>query len=46
MKIIQPPGNLRTGKKWPALLLKKPLCMGYLSPACKMFIERPVTLYD
>ena len=30
------------GNKSPAPFLKKPLCMGDLSPACKIFIERPV----
>ena len=34
-KLYSPP------RKSPALLLKKTLCTGDLSPACKIFIERP-----
>ena len=33
--------NTRVGNKSPMLSVKKPLCMGDLSPAHKIFIERP-----
>ena len=35
------PRNLRVGNKLPVLFLKKPLCMGDLSPVHNVFIERP-----
>ena len=40
--IYSPPRNPRVGTKSPVLFVKKPLCTGDLSPACKIFIERPV----
>ena len=40
-KLYSPPRNHRAGNKSPALSVKKPLCTGDLSPACKIFIERP-----
>ena len=40
-KLYSLPRNLRAGNKLPAIFLKKPLCMGDLSYACKIFIERP-----
>ena len=43
-KLYSPPRNLTAGNKSPALFLKKPLCMGDLSPAYKIFIERPANL--
>ena len=42
IKLYSPPRKLKAGNKSPALLLKIPLCMGDLSPAHKIFIERPV----
>ena len=42
-KLYSPPRNSRAGNKSPALFVKKPLCMGDLSLARKIFIERPVT---
>ena len=44
-KLYSPPRKLEVGNKPPALLLKKPLCMGDLSPMCKILIERPVKPY-
>ena len=41
-KLYSPPRNIRARNKSPALLLKKPLCTGDLSPLGKIFIERPV----
>ena len=41
-KLYSLPRNLRAGNKSPALFLKKYLCTGDLSPAWKIFIERPV----
>ena len=35
------PRNPRVGSKLPVLFVTKPLCMGDLLPACKIFIERP-----
>ena len=35
------PRNPRVGNKSPVLLMKKPPCTGDLSPAHKIFIERP-----
>ena len=43
-KLYSPPRNLTAGNKSPALFWKKPLCMGDLSPAYKIFIERPANL--
>ena len=46
-KIIQPTHKPWVKSPWvksPTLLLKKPLCMGDLSPASKKIIERPVIL--
>ena len=40
-KLYSPTRNPRTGNKPPALFVKKPLCTGDLSPALKIFIERP-----
>ena len=40
-KLYSPPRKLRAGNKLPALFLKKSLCTGDLSSACKIFIERP-----
>ena len=40
-KLYSPPRDPRAGNKLPALFLKKPLCTGDLSPARKIFIERP-----
>ena len=40
-KLYSPPRNHKAGNKSPALSVKKPLCTGDLSPACKIFIERP-----
>ena len=42
-KLYSLPRNPRVGNKLPVLFVEKPLCMGDLSPACKIFIERPVT---
>ena len=44
-KLYSLPRNLRVGNKSPTPFLKKPLCMGDLSPALKIFIERPVSLW-
>ena len=43
-KLYTLPRNPRAGNKLPVLILEKPLCMDDLLPACKIFIERPVTL--
>ena len=40
-KLYSLPRNPREGCKLPALFVKKPLCMGNLSPVHKIFIERP-----
>ena len=40
-KLYSPPRNPKAGNKSPALFVKKPLCTGDLSPALKIFIERP-----
>ena len=40
-KSYSPPRNSRAGNKLPVLFVKKPLFMGDLLPACKIFIERP-----
>ena len=40
-KLYSLPRNLRVGHKLPVLFLKKPLCMGDLSPAHSVLIERP-----
>ena len=40
-KLCSPPRNLRVGNKSPVLVFKKCFCTGDLSPACKIFIERP-----
>ena len=40
-KLYSPPRNPRMGNKSPMLFVKKPLCTGDLSPARKIFIERP-----
>ena len=40
-KLNSPPRNPRVGSKSPTLFVKKPLSMGDLLPACKIFIERP-----
>ena len=42
-KLYSQPRNSRAGNKLPALFVKKPLCTGDLSPASKIFIERPET---
>ena len=42
-KLYSLPRNPRVGNKLPALLVKKPLCTGDLSPTLKILIERPVT---
>ena len=44
-KSYSPPRNPRAGNKSPALFVKKPICTGDLSPARKIFIERPVKGY-
>ena len=41
LKLYSPPRNLRAGNKSPMQFLKKPLCMGDLSPVCNIFLERP-----
>ena len=41
-KLYSPARNRRMGNKWPTLFVKKPLCEKPLSPALKLFIERPV----
>ena len=41
--LYSPPRKLKTGNKWPVLLLKKLLCMSDLSPVHKTLPERPVT---
>ena len=41
-KLYSPPRNPRPVNKSSALFVKNPLCMGDLSPACKILIERPV----
>ena len=41
IKLYSPPRNPRAGSKSPALFVRKPLCMGSLSPAFKIFIEGP-----
>ena len=43
-KLYSPPRNPRESNKLPALFVKKALCTGGLSPAHKIFIERPVFL--
>ena len=40
-KLYSPPRNPRVGNKSAMLFVKKPLGTGDLSPACKIFIERP-----
>ena len=40
-KLYSPPSNSRMGNKSPALFVKKPCCVGDLSPAHKIFIELP-----
>ena len=40
-KLYSLPRNPRAGNKSPMLFMKKPLCMGDLSPTHKIFIERP-----
>ena len=40
-KLYSLPRNPRAGNKSPALFVKKPLCTSDLSPARKIFIERP-----
>ena len=40
-KLYTPPRNLRTDNKSPAPFLEKSLCTGDLSPAHKIFIDRP-----
>ena len=41
-KLYSPPKKSRMGNKSPVLFVTKPCCMGDLSPAYKIFIERPV----
>ena len=41
-KLYSPPRNPRVTNKSSALVVKNPLCTGNLSPAHKIFIERPV----
>ena len=45
-KLYSLPRNPRVGNKSPVLFVKKPFCMGDVSPAHKIFIERggPKTL--
>ena len=43
-KLYSLPRNPRAGNKSPTLFVKKPLCVGDLLPACKIFIERPALL--
>ena len=38
------PRNPRAGSKSLTLFVKKPLCMGDISPVHKIFIERPVAV--
>ena len=46
-KLYSSPRNPRAGNKSPAIFVKKPLCTGDLSPARKMFIERPdIYIFD
>ena len=45
-KFYSPPRNLRGGNKLPMLFLEKPLCMGDLWPAHKIFIQRPVPYHS
>ena len=40
-KLYSPSRSPRAGSKLPMLFVKKPLCTGDLSLACKIFIERP-----
>ena len=40
-KLYNPPRNPSVGNNLPVLFVKKPLCMGDLSPACEIFIESP-----
>ena len=40
-KLYSPPRNPRAGNKLSVLFVKKPLCMGNLSPMRKIFIEKP-----
>ena len=40
-KLYSPPRNPIVGNKSPTLFVKKPLCKSDLSPAHKIFIERP-----
>ena len=40
-KLHYPPRNSRVGNKSPALFVKQTCCTGDLSPARKIFIERP-----
>ena len=42
-KLYSPPRNPGADNKSPVLYVKKPLCTGNLSPARKIFIERPET---
>ena len=42
-KLYSPPRNSRAGNKSPVLFVKKLCCTGDLSPARKIFIERPGT---
>ena len=44
-KLYSLPRNLRVGNKSPLPFLEKPLCMGNLSPAHKIFIERPAIVH-
>ena len=41
-KLYSPPRNARAVNKSSALFVKSLLCTDYLSPACKILIERPV----
>ena len=43
-KLYSPPRNPMVGNKSAVVFVKKPLCTGNLSPACKILIERPVIL--
>ena len=42
-KLYSQPRKSRAGNKSPALFVKIPLCASDLSPASKIFIERPET---
>ena len=45
-KLYSLPRNPRAGNKSSMLFVKKPLCMGDLSPARKIFIERADVIHS